>query len=159
MRRLTAPLLVLLTGCASQQTALRIEAVGPKNAGSSGRQGALVVRTATQAFNDGGIVYHHHTPYSILGENGTKVKSVTNHTGPTDQAPMIVNLDKGNYRVIGLAEAYGRVAVPVVIQGNRLTEVNLERGGIPLADLGSNTNVIRFPNGDIIGWQAPDRQP
>jgi hypothetical protein len=116
-----------------------------------------MVFTATERVNSGGVFYDPHTSYVILDQTGKKIAAVQNHAGSADQAPMITTLPKGQYTVVGCADAYGSVRVPVVIQGGRLTEVNLERGGILKTHLDGSTNLVRFPNGDVIGWRAPDQ--
>jgi hypothetical protein len=153
---LCACLASFLAGCASTPHApLVLDRVGPIHPGGSGTAGQLMVLTATERIESGRIPYDIHTSYSVLDASGKVVQSVVNHVGQTDQSPMVATLPIGKYTVVGRSEAYGLVRVPVLIQGHKMTYVYLERGGIPKVDLVSETNVVRFPNGDAIGWRAP----
>lgn len=143
-----------LAGCA-RGPALVLDPVGPTAGGRmsfSGRSvGYLEVYTATQTHYDGGIIYHSYTPYSVYSTNGARVKGVTNRVGPDDQRPMTVPLEAGSYRVHAQAEGYGMIEIPIRIVSSRLTEVHLERPGMPqLGDI-PEAEWVRLPDGRPVG--------
>jgi hypothetical protein len=121
------------------------------------RPGYLQVFTATRAVNDGGIVYYPHTPYSVYGAAGKKAASCLNHAGADDQVPFMVQLAPGNYEVYAEAAGLGRVKVPIVIQRGRLTQVFLERAGMPskVEAFMLGAPVVRAADGRIIGAAPP----
>ena len=131
------------------------EAVGPPpGARSYGKQGFLQVYSSTAVVNDGGIQYLPHTSYRIYSTNGTFVKYVRNHTTPTDQRPEAVGLPVGNYSVTANSEGMGIVKVPVAISGSQLTAVYLDRSQPKEAEGADQKQLVRFPNGKVIGWRA-----
>lgn len=145
----------MLTGCATSNTSLNLAPVGPDTAGNSlVTSGQLIVRTATEPHNDGNIVYSPHTGYAIYDATGKKVQFVQNRVGATDGTPMLVTLPRGEYTIEAQSEGYGRVRVPIVIEGGRLTRVYLERNGMPKADIPKQRELVTFPNGTVIGVRA-----
>lgn len=133
--------------------------VGPKsviNHAISG-QGYLVVYSDTDELRLGKAnPYYRHTGYCIVTPDGRPFKWVPNHIGDMDEAPQLVALPSGNYQVIARATDYGQVRVPIVIQPWQTTKVHLEGKGNwqPKNFSASVTNLVRFPDGELIGWQA-----
>ncbi len=148
----------MAAGCATSHPKLVTDPVGPitaSNARFSGHpQGTLMVYTATEDVDDGGIMYYPHTPYSITTPDGKLVKAVRNHVGDTDQSPMTVPLNEGEFFVNAQAEGKGWVTVPVVISRGRLTMVNLELRKLPEIESLPETERVRLPDGRIIGRRA-----
>jgi len=148
---------VLLVSCATSP--LVLSAVGPEQPipHTRGGTGYLVVHTDTEERRiDKGVPYYLHTGYVINPTSGKESKWVANHVGDMDQMPEQVSLPAGAYEVVARSTSYGRVHVPVVIEASRTTEVRLDRSGHrnPQFLRGPNTNLVRLPDGEIVGWQA-----
>lgn len=155
---LAVAIVLMLVGCAS--TPIVLNPVGPPPPGASAapHQGYLRVYTTTQEHKDGEDTYHPHTGYDIYTASGFRWKYVRNRIDDTDESPMVVVLPTGNYKIVGRADGYGRITVPVVIKGGMLTEVNLEgwpRKKTPVTD---EAEVVRLPNGYVVGWRAEPRK-
>ena len=59
------------------------------------------------------------------------------------------------YRVVAQANGYGRVTIPVVIEAHQTTVLHLEGGGSWPSEAEFNqTNAVRLPDGQIIGWKS-----
>ena len=116
--------------------------------------GQLQVKTQREVVNDGGFLYTSYTSYSVYDAAGRRVRTVLNRAGHTDQRAMIIALPSGRYRVVARAEGYGMVTVPVVISALTLTEVCLERGGLPGTETAAASEVVRLPEGPVVGWRA-----
>lgn len=152
---LALPLLV--PSCATQTLPLAEVGPPPPVAHSTVGQGYLVVYSATQDIHlDRGIPYRPHTGYLVLRPNGKTVRWIPNRVGPMDLKPSLVDLPAGRYQVRAEAEDYGRVLVPVVIEPGRTTEVHLEGKGNwkPAGPALQETNWVRFPDGEFIGWRS-----
>ena len=158
----TALGLLLGPGCASPSlphTAIVLEPIGPRGAGPRpAPTGYLRVHTATRDVLSGQLPYQVPTPYWIFDEGGRPVRSVVNHVGDTDQAPMLVMLPPGRYRVLAEAADYGRVTAPVVITAGMLTEVHLQRGGMPEGAAAPHRELVRLPEGPVAGFRAREPQ-
>ena len=149
---------LLAAGCASPSlppTAIVLDPIGPRGAGPRpAPTGYLRVYTATRDVQSGRLSYQVPTPYWVFNEDGRQVRSVVNHVGDTDQAPMLVTLPPGHYRVVAEAAGHGRVTVPVVITGGLLTEVHLQRGGMPPWEFVPEAELVRLPQGPVAGFRA-----
>src|SRR5882724_3696426 len=53
-------------------------------------EGSLIVNSATDESNDGGIAYYAHSSYAIYTTDGKLFKKVENHISPNDEIPEIV---------------------------------------------------------------------
>ena len=152
----------LLAGCASTPVALA--PVGPKptsqqpyNVKYDGAYGYLQVYSDTKEhFIDHDLPYYWHIGYNIYDDSNRKVKYVPNNIGITDETPTLVQIPQGNYRVVAESSAYGRVTVPVVIQADKTTVLNLDRGWRPSATISTN-ELVRFPDGEAVGWSSVSR--
>jgi hypothetical protein len=89
-------------------------------------QGSLVVYSATDAFDDGGLVYYAHSSYVIYTTDGKLFKIVENHISNSDEAPEIVTLPMGSYVIEARSERDGYVRVRVVIEKGLLTVLDLD---------------------------------
>ncbi len=61
----------------------------------------------------------------------------------------------GTYRVLARANGYGLAPVPVAIRPGQVTTLHLE-GSVwwPVKSPIFNSNPVRLPGGEIIGWRA-----
>ena len=146
-----------LAGCARERVML--EAVGPASPGTrvGDGPGRLVVFTAQEQTASGEVTYQNYTGYRVLTPEGKQVQYVRNQSGGRDGQPDFVSLPAGSYVVLATAERLGAVSVPVVVQALKTTEVHLRPGWKPdLADQAKSA-LIRFPNGQPVGWRAPTR--
>jgi hypothetical protein len=91
-------------------------------------QGSLVVYSATDEFDDGGVPYHAHSSYAIYTLDGKLFRSVENHISRSDEIPEVVALPVGSYTVDARSEKNGYVRVPIVINAGRPTVLDLNLG-------------------------------
>jgi hypothetical protein len=90
-------------------------------------QGYLIVYSATDPFDDGGVPYYAHSAYSIYTADGKFFKRVENHISLSDEVPSLVTLPTGSYTVEARSESDGYVRVPIVITAGRRTVVDPDR--------------------------------
>jgi hypothetical protein len=89
-------------------------------------QGSLEVYSATDEFNDGGLLYYAHSSYGIYALDGKLVKNVENHISRSDEKPATVSLPVGSYTVVARSEKNGYVRIPVMIKNGRRTLLTLD---------------------------------
>lgn len=92
-------------------------------------QGSLVVYSATDAFNDGGVLYNAHSSYAIYTTDGKLFKNVENHISNSDEIPEVVTLPAGSYVIEARSERDGFVRVRIVIKPGRQTILDLDSRG------------------------------
>ncbi|MBU6401266.1 MAG: hypothetical protein KGS61_13200, partial [Verrucomicrobia bacterium] len=145
-----------LSACATQPVVLRTVGPGPTTASAGFGQGLLVVYSDTDEIHlDQSSVFYIHSSYFIQTPTGHQVKWVKNHVSNMDVTPERVALPAGTYLVVARSEDYGRVRVPVVIEAGRTTEVHLADTWKPRQQVTDAAQLVRFPNGYLIGWAAP----
>jgi len=149
-----ASLIALLPGCATRPVS--IAPVGPT---PTGQPTAFVPTGRLQVFSDTetheigeNTVYYPHTSYNIHDQSGKIVEYVPNHTGVMDGSPSTVSIPAGQYNVVAESSSYGRVTVPVVIEGGKTTVVHLDREWQPAAKTPSN-DLVYLPDGEAVGWK------
>lgn len=149
-----------LAGCATASAPLVLAPVGPAPAASASgaATGTLVVYTPFDPrphFTDVDPDRQHHTDYTLQGPDGRLIRRVHNDTGTVLDGPVAVALPPGSYRVLAEANGWGEVVVPVIIAARRETCVHLEGGGAaPRADQASPADLVRLPDGQVVGWAA-----
>ena len=146
-----------MTACASVRRPLVVGPVGPETSKhvEMTPTGYLKVYSATEDHADGDMHYFPHTSYSVYSGNDTIVKKVANAIGIHDEDPALAELPAGTYTVLAKSEHYDLVKVKVVIEPGKLTTVNLGHNKPPQLDLPrSNHDLVRLPNGSIVGWRA-----
>ncbi len=147
---------MLLTSCTSAP--ITVGPVGPHSGRADlglGGTGRLIVHTATEEKRAGkDFVYYVHTEYVVRTQDDRMFKWVPNHAGNTDQSTQIVSLPTGIYEVVASSEGYGRIHVPVVIRAGQTTEVDLEGRWTERGNPTTDGDMVRLPNGQIIGWSA-----
>ena len=151
---------LLVAGCASQQ-GMVLEAVGPGPAAAVNADtanGTLVVYSAavtTPDFNSRDPRRPEYTGYQIFNTDGSLRQTVQNTSDTILQRPRRVELPPGTYRVAAVANGYGLVTVPVRIEAGRDTLVHLEGGfAWPGRTTFSQSNTVRLPDGDVVGWKS-----
>ena len=87
-------------------------------------QGYLRVYSATDQFDDGGVLYYAHSSYSIYTTDGKFFKNVENHISRSDEIPTLMMLPTGSYTIEARSESRGYVRVPTVITAGRRTVVD-----------------------------------
>ena len=151
--------MALLSSCASREPALVLDPVGPFAfpSADTAPTGTLCVFSAFEQGADfnSQLYRRRYSDYDILSLDGKRLRRVHNDKGTVVEAPQKVELPVCNYRVVARANGYGEVTVPVVIRANELTTVHLE-GGPPGPNRShlAATNVVRLPNGQIVGCRA-----
>ena len=157
-------LIAIWVSCATQRH-LVLEPVGPRSASGSNRlalagSGFLKVYSATETrhvgkFND----YYPHTAYLIYNTNGNVLQWVQNSVASIDEAPALVRLPAGLYSILAQDDDYGRVSVPIVIEGGETTSVHLENRRLPSREQLNASNSVSLPNGRIVGRRARVASP
>ena len=98
-----------------------------------------------------------HGNYSIFDANGKFIKRVSNAKGMNDSSPTLVKLSPGNYLLQAVTEEYDTfrhpVVVPIEIKPGLSTIVHLDGTGNTETS-NANAALVRFPNGEIIGWRS-----
>jgi hypothetical protein len=154
----------LLSGCATEKNGMVLDTVGPtfaQPAASSLTNGTLVIYSAFKRnadFNNPDPYRWEHSDFSLFAPDGKLLQRVHNisETALRDVVP--VELPPGKYNVKARANGYGFVTIPVIIESRQTTTLHLEGGGFwPNESLFNQTNAVRLPDGQIIGWRAvPD---
>lgn len=99
---------------------------GPVRPSGLSYQGYLIVYSATDRFEDGGVPYNPHSSYSIYTTDGKLFKRVENHVSISDETPTLVALPAGTYKVDVRSEESGFVHLTVVVDAERQTVLNLD---------------------------------
>src|SRR5260370_41798969 len=89
-------------------------------------QGYLTVYSATDQFDDGGVLYYAHSSYSIYTTDGKFFKNVENHISRSDEIPEVVTLPVGSYTLEVRSEKEGYLRVHVVINARVRTVLDLD---------------------------------
>jgi hypothetical protein len=149
-------LLLLLSACSLNPRPTVLETtVGPAPAQASrpANQGYLVVYSAWSSFVDQGYMAHH-SRYNLASQDGTMTKEVLNYRDRFDEGPIRLPLPPGSYQLTARAAHYGKVVVPVMIKEHQTTFVYLDGSSHPEIPLTQTTNLVKLPNGQIVGWSA-----
>lgn len=136
LKSLTAVTLFLLVTAAASCIAKPMPVYPTVGPSEPEHVGYLIVYTATEASDDGDVMYYTHTDYELYSLRGVFLKKVRNSIVKGDETPEKVPLAPGRYLVEGESETDGIVRVPVIIADGRTTVVNLEgdrRGNGPSA--------------------------
>jgi hypothetical protein len=99
----------------------------PANHRPPSAEGYLLVYSATDPVDDGGLVFNAHSSYSIYTIDGKLFKSVENHISRSDEIPELVTLPVGSYSVDARSETQGYVRVSVVIRTAQHTVLHLDK--------------------------------
>lgn len=95
-----------------------------------------------------------HTDYTIYTQDGKVFEHVKNARNYEDPQPALVSLPAGSYKIEARAHDYGWVTVPVVIETNKLTVVNLQRAPIPALRSIDRADAVMLGGERILGWRA-----
>jgi len=174
------------TGCVSKPLGARLDPVGPSPLavaqGTDG--GSLQVYSARElapvnvemqqyiastefspednSLQRGFLHASAHGNYSICDAHGKFIERVSNNKGMNDAAPTQVKLAPGTYLIEAVTEEYDTfrhpVVVPVEIKPGLSTVVHLDGTMEPTSST-ANADLVKFPNGDIIGWHSTNVQP
>jgi hypothetical protein len=149
-------LLPLLASGASNRSGIPDRRIERDAQEDSRPTGFLQIFTATETRPDGDSTYAYpHTGYTIYDQNGKTVKYIPNHLGRMDEVPTVVSIPAGQYKIRADAEHYDRVTFPVEIMPGRTSVVHLEKDSkrpeTPLQD----SQLIRLPDGQVVGWREP----
>jgi hypothetical protein len=113
---------------AGDRRGLSVGFVTPRHVEDRGelRQGQLMVYSATDRSDDGGLEYYAHSSYAIYTVDGRLFKRVENHLSATDETPDMVSLPIGSYVVEARSETDGYIRRLVTIEQGRQTVLNLD---------------------------------
>ena len=150
----------LLSGCATGN-GLTLDTVGPplpQPPAVSSTNGTLMVYSAYRRsidFNSLDPYRPEYSDYKIFTTDGKLLQRVHNNSDTILQGPVSVELQPGKYNVIARANSYGYVTIPVIIETQQNTILHLEGGfSWPNESAFNQTNAVRLPNGQIIGWRT-----
>ncbi len=138
---------------------LVLGAVGPVPsavATANANAGTLVAYSAydvTADFNSRDPNRPVYSDYRIYSNRGKLLRKVHNDSGTIFQDPRRVTLPAGSYRVLARANGYGYVTVPVTIEADRTTILRLT-GNWSASYQFNQTNAVRLPDGQIVGYRA-----
>jgi len=154
-----AGLVSLLVGCATTPVVLAPVGPNPHGVQTADSKGQLEVYSRLFACTEGdNPAWHQHSAYRIYDLQGRLVKYVGNAVGYYEQAPRLVSLPPGAYRLRARASDYLRVEVPVTIERGRTTKVHLDdRWQLPA--YASNGQLVSLPNHEPVGWLAGTATP
>jgi hypothetical protein len=152
---------IMLSGCATEKSGFALATVGPvpseSQAAGSGN-GTLMVYSAYKRnadFNSSDPNRPEHSDYKILNADGSLLRRVHNITKTVFEDAVPIALPPGKYQVVARANAYGYLTIPVRIVAQQSTVLHLEGGGFWSDESVFNeTNAVRLPNGQIIGWKS-----
>ena len=146
--------LALLSACANPGTPVAVQAVGPapREEAASSHEGYLVVYSAWGIVNENKAPVDHHSRYTIMSDDDKINRVIINHIDRFDEGPIRVSLSAGSYKVSALSAHSGRVIVPVIIAPQQTTYVYLDGQTRPNLAAGQQADVVKLPNGDVVGW-------
>jgi hypothetical protein len=146
----SAPLYLLTvmvaTGCATRTPLVAQGRVGQA-------AGNLVVYSATYAPTVEQSEYPVHTDYTIATPTDKVIEHVANGAGPFSENPARVSLPTGAYHIRAQYSKGGFVVVPVVIEADKTTVVDLDGERLRLRP-DAPREMVRQSDGEVIGWWA-----
>jgi len=145
-----AGVVVSLSACAFRHGPLVLRTIGPAplEVPVPGTDGYLVVYSAWDVNSN----FDRHTSYIVASDDGKQDQPIQNQANIFDQRPAQVGLPPGTYRVIVSSENFGRLSVPVLIRKGETTVVYLDSNTQPAAAKSGDTNLVRLPDGSVMGW-------
>jgi len=151
----------VLSGCATDPKGPVLDTVGPPMSQSlpaSSTNGTLLVYSAYEVnadFNARDPNRPEYSDYKIFTHDGKLLQKVHNNSGTILQQAVPVELPPGNYNVHAIANGYGFVTIPVIVESRQNTTLHLEGGCFwPNESVFNQTNAVRLPNGQVVGWKA-----
>jgi hypothetical protein len=155
--------IALLAGCVTGTARFTSDIVGPvpsTSVSDDSTNGTLVVYSAYKRnadFNSIDDNRPEHSDYKILSNDGRLLRRVHNLGATPFEDAVTVELPAGKYQVVARVNGYGYLTIPVLIESQRSTVLHLEGGGFWPEGSGFNqTNAVRLPDGQIIGWKGPE---
>jgi hypothetical protein len=152
---------LLYSGCASQRNNVVLDTVGPvqtsKPDPASANQGTLTVYSSIDPnphFSARDPYRPVYSNYEIYSADGRLLKKVHNNDDTMLQRPVGVGLAPGKYSVEAPANGYGLVTVPVIVKAGQNTILHLEGGANFGSHPANDTNLVRLPDGQIVGWRG-----
>ncbi|HUI61301.1 MAG TPA: hypothetical protein VLX90_13820 [Steroidobacteraceae bacterium] len=121
--------------------------------------GTLLVYSATRVTTSDDSEYPVHTPYTIYGRSEQVVRRIENTSGLFSKDPQTVSLKPGEYRIKALAAGAGYVVIPVIIESQRTTVVDLDGSALPQGSRScrngdGGAGWVRLPDGHVVGSPA-----
>jgi hypothetical protein len=148
-------LLTLLPACAVPHSpeALAPVGPGPELVHPTEEAGTLMVYSERELFGDPGRV-GPHSGYRVDSADGKIQLQIKNHLDRFDEGPQRISLPPGKFVVTAPSAHHGKVKVPVVIEERRTTYVYLDGYPHPDAPAAAQTNVVKFSDGQVVGWPS-----
>jgi len=113
-----------------------------------------VVYSAWSCFDN--YLTSDHSGYNIYSNDGKLVKWVPNFIEGdwTVEPPTRVHLPAGPYTIKAEGGIYGWILVPVVVKSGQTTPVYLDGERHSIDSLAGPNNLVRLPDGQVVGWAA-----
>jgi hypothetical protein len=92
----------------------------------------------------------------LFSEDGKRLKYVYNRVSTFNEAPELVTLSPGIYKVTAAASAFGTVTLPVLIEAGKTTSVHLDGSELSGWSRGAGSKFVSLPDGLVIGWRAKE---
>jgi hypothetical protein len=144
-----------LAGCAPVQPLVVADAVGPLQPliAESGPHGSMIVYSDTQGPVADPADYSPHSDYKLYSADGQLLQTVQNRSATDARQAKTLRLAAGRYTVTAVAPRVGLVSIPVVVNEDQVTVIDLNREVLPNL-LVAGEEWVRLPNGQIIGSRA-----
>jgi hypothetical protein len=149
----------LLSACASPHAptapvALQPIGPAPHEQFRAPNEGYLVVYSAPKLFGFVDSTVILHSSYVISSEDGKPDQRIQNYRDRYDEEPVRVSLLPGCYKVSARSAHSGRVNVQVIIKKGETTFVHLDGSTPERAASAGGANLVKLPDGQIVGWPA-----
>ena len=155
----------LFAGCSHTNLShpIVLDRVGPPAVKGADGTGSLLVFSASSVdMPDNTLATRriHYSDYKIFSDDGQLLRTVHNDYDNDWEGPREVALAPGKYRIVAQAAKYGTVTVPVLIAAHQVTRVTLTGAHLdPERNVAGGANLVRLPDGQIVGYVAPENVP
>ncbi len=154
---LVVPTFLVFSGCSTPLVLNYPVGPNPFRVATSDPNGQLEVFTSTEEEETVGFSfpYKQRTAYAVYTKDGKLFKHVGNNSGHYEDTPQAISLPPGAYSIKAfMSEGLNQLTVVTVeIEAGRKTEVHLDGQWSP-PDYGNPKQLLRAPNGSIVGWLA-----
>ena len=145
--------ILAVVGCAVPATLAKVASTADEVHCNADASGSLIVYSATYPQTLEQSEYAAHTNYTVSTVGDKLIRRVSNNRDSFGASPSIVELPCGNYHVRAQYGDGRFIVVPVPVQADRTTVVDLDGEPLPAGAPGAR-EPIRLPGGELAGWRA-----